>query len=198
MAKIRDWWEARFLGLEFGVAVLLTAVFVAWYYTRAGTYQITAFLTNRGDVYGALAGVSGALLGFVITAVSIVLGYAEHERLKTLVLSHSNHTLWDVFRSTVKSLAAATIAALLALIFDRQGSPMPLLLFLVLFTSLLAALRVARSIWVFEYIIRIVTTKPPLPASPPVFPAPAMDASSKKARPHSENKRRPVRRKTAA
>lgn len=197
MAKIRVWWEANFLWLEFGVAVLLTALFVAWYYTRAGADQIAALLTNRGDVYGALAGVSGALLGFVITAVSIVLGYTDNDRLQIVLRSPNGPVLWNVFRSTMKVLAAATIAALLALIFDRQGSPIPLLLFLVFFTTLLAALRVARSIWVFEYIIRIVTAKPPMPAAPPVFPAP-VTAAPKNPQPPRKSKRRPVRRKTVA
>ena len=198
MTKIRIWWEARFLWLEFGVAVVLTGLFVAWYYTRAGADQIALLLTNRGDVYGALAGVCGALLGFVITAVSIVLGYTDHVRLQLVLSSPQGPVLWTVFRSTMKVLAASTISALLALIFDRQGSPIPLLLFLVFFTALLAALRVARSIWVFEYIIRIVTMKPPAPAALPVFPAPEVADLAKPPQQHLKSKRGPVRGKAAA
>jgi uncharacterized membrane protein YbhN (UPF0104 family) len=96
-------------------------------------------------------------LGFVITAVSIVLGYAENDRLKIVRNSPYYGTLWEVFKSTMKWLAAATIVALLGLIFDRDNSPVPALLFLTVLASLIAALRVSRSIWVLENIIRIVT-----------------------------------------
>lgn len=198
MAKLKIWWEARFLGLEFAVALLLTFLFIAWYYLWAGADQIAALLTNRGDVYGALAGVCGALLGFVITAVSIVLGYTDNDKLQLVMRSPHGPDLWSVFRSTMKVLAAATIAALLALIFDRRSSPVPLLLFIVFFTALLAAFRVARSIWVFEYIIRIVTAKPAVQAQPPVFPAPQDTDPPKAPKLRRKSRRMPVRRKTAA
>jgi hypothetical protein len=153
-----DWWERRFLPLELLTAALLTAGFIIWYYRTGGALQIEEVLnSNRSEVYGSLAGVFGALLGFVITAVSIVLGYAENDRLKIVRNSPYYGTLWEVFKSTMKWLAAATIVALLGLIFDRDNSPVPALLFLTVLASLIAALRVSRSIWVLENIIRIVT-----------------------------------------
>jgi hypothetical protein len=57
----------------------------------------------------------------------------------------------------MKALAAATMAGLFGLIFDRDMNPVPLILYTNVLTTTLAFFRLGRSIWALENIISIVT-----------------------------------------
>ncbi len=158
MTRIKDFWEKNFLQLELLVPVLITAGFITWGEFYSGREVMDALLEgNRSAVYGALAAIFGALLGFVITAVSIVLGYAASDEL-TLVRSSSHYVdLWKVYKAAMRSLAIATIAGLVGLIFDSEARPTPILFYINILTTTLAFLRLGRSIWVLENIINLVT-----------------------------------------
>jgi hypothetical protein len=112
---------------------------------------------NRGAVYGTLASVFGALLGFVITTLSIVLGFASHERMELLKETRHYKTLWDVFTSATWSLAISTAVPVFALMLDRETHPLRWPAYFVVWASLLGAARVYRCVWVIEKIVRIVT-----------------------------------------
>jgi hypothetical protein len=119
---------------------------------------------NRPAIYQALASILGALLGFVITAISIVLAFAGMDRLELLRGSPHYGTLWSVFTQTTWILALATVCALAALILDRDAAPNRLALYLCLLTALLSAVRIARCVWVLEQLIGIIVQ--PLPGQP--------------------------------
>jgi hypothetical protein len=99
----------------------------------------------------------GSLLGFSITAVSIVLGYAASEKLLIVRKSKHYQDLWNVFKSAIRVLALATVVALLGLIFDKNDQPLNFLVYSNVFTVILSSFRVARCVWVLENIIMIVT-----------------------------------------
>lgn len=152
-------WRRYFLQVELGLSVVLTLGFVLWVERYHGLHIVTQILGgNRAAVYGALASIFGALLGFVITTVSIVIGFSTNERLAVVRESRQYNTLWDVFKSTTRVLGFATAAALVGLLMDRDNNPMRLVLYLVVFTVILSILRIARCIWVLENIIALVTS----------------------------------------
>ena len=99
----------------------------------------------------------GSLLGFSITAVSIVLGYANSEKLEIVRMSNHYMDLWNTFKSAIAVLAFATTTTLIGLIFDRNGAPINNILYINVFASILSFFRIARCIWVLNYIIAIVT-----------------------------------------
>ncbi len=162
MKNITRVYGAHFLRIEALLAVLATVCFALWLERFDGFAAVQATLKgNRSAVYGALASVFGALFGFVVTAVAIVLGYAESERLAVVRASQHYTTLWKVFVAGIHALALATLIALLALIFDRDSSPSKVLLYCCAFASVLALFRVARTVWMLEKVIFLVTKQRP-------------------------------------
>lgn len=116
---------------------------------------------RRGLIYGTFAPIFGSLLGFAIAAESIVLGLSGSEHLRIVRESKHYSTLWKVFRWTIRTLALATVAALAALILDRDKVPCITYLYVSVFFGMLAAAQLARTIWVLEQVVKVVSTTKP-------------------------------------
>jgi hypothetical protein len=158
MKRLVRWWGVHFLLAELLVALAVALAFGVWHATPGGGRVVAATLAgNRAVVYGALTSLFGALLGFTIAALAIVLGYAFDNRLRLVRESPHYPTLWRVFIAATRALALATFAALLGLVLDRDRAPSPLILDLLVGATALAALRLARCLWVFEHIIGLIT-----------------------------------------
>ena len=156
--KLKRFWEAHFLPMEFALALVLSLLFSIWSEkVNAGSFVTTLLKDNREALYAALVALFGSLLGFSITAVSIVLGYANSDKLEIVRKSAHYADLWSTFRSAIKVLAFATITSLIGLILDRDALPNNLILYVNIFASILSFLRIGRCIWVLENIIAIVT-----------------------------------------
>ncbi len=157
MTLLPKWWRTHFLNVELSLALLCGASF----FVGASLYGGGAILEdtlkgNRGAVYGALASIFGSLLGFAITAVSIMVGFSTDERLTVVRESKHYPTLWKVFTATIRTLGFATVVALFGLILDRDSHPVNAVQYLTVFASVLAALRLARCAWVLENVITLV------------------------------------------
>ncbi|MDD2468056.1 MAG: hypothetical protein PHI97_29105 [Desulfobulbus sp.] len=158
MTFLPKWWRRKFLLIELCLAVVLTVLFVVWYLLLGGETTLCSFLEgNRSSIYGTAASIFGSLLGFSITATSIVLGFSTSDRLKILRDSKQFKTLWMVFSSSIWALSLATTTSFLALIFDRDSHHVFFLLVAAFFGAILSLLRLARTIWVLENIITIIT-----------------------------------------
>jgi hypothetical protein len=151
-------WKKHFLFAEGALAILLTACFAVWFWRFGGLEAASALLKgNRATLYGTIASIFGSLLGFVITATSIVLGFSASDRLAVVRESAQYPLLWKTFSATIHALAFATVVALLCLLVDRDSTPVPWLVVLLVLVIMVALLRVARTIWVLEKIIMLVT-----------------------------------------
>jgi len=158
MKKVRRWWARDFIVKEFITGFGISLGFIIWsVYINKEVVVNNILIGNRVTLYGTMAALFGSLLGFSITAVSIVLGFAASEKLEIVRKSKHYMDLWQVFKSAIKALAFATIFALLGLIFDKDINPVNFILYINLFTAILSVFRVARCIWVLENIIAIVT-----------------------------------------
>jgi hypothetical protein len=155
-----NWWRKNFLTVELCVAVLLSAGLLIWWRYGSGIRVLTEIVHgSRSQIYGTLASIFGSLLGFVITALSVVLGFSSADRLKILRGSSYYKQLWDVFTSAIRVLGFTTLIWLGALFFDRESAPKPLLFVFCLAFSFLAVLRLARCVWVLERIVEALTLK---------------------------------------
>ncbi len=151
-------WKRHFLIVEGGLAVLLTLVFATWFWHFEGKASVFLLLqSNRAALYGTIASIFGSLLGFVITATSVVLGLSGSESLSVVRESAQYPMLWRTFSATIRALAGATLVALLCLLVDRDDAPVPWLVVLLVLAVTFSMLRIARTIWVLEHIIVLVT-----------------------------------------
>ena len=162
MIPLPQFWKHHFLRVEWLIALLLTAGFSVWFQRYGGAASVETVLEgNRATLYGTAASIFGSLLGFVITATSIVLGFSSFDRLAVVRGSEHYPTLWKTFSATTRALALATAIALVCLIWDRDSKPVSWLTVLLIFTVLLALFRIGRTIWVLEQIIALVTAPSP-------------------------------------
>ncbi len=113
-------------------------------------------ILSVGRGKGALASIYGSLLGFVITALSIIIGYSTNEKFEFLRKSKHYPTLWEVLISTIRALSAATVIMVISLVFDRDSSPQYLIFCVCVFTILLSLFRLRSCIWVLENVILII------------------------------------------
>lgn len=151
-------WRVHFLLAESGLSLALVAVFILWSEYWGGKKIIDATLDgNRSAVYAALASILGSLLGFVITAVSIVLGFSASEKLTVVRESRHYPTLWQVYIAAIRALAFSTIVCIVALVMDRDKQIIHWVMYLAAFACILAAARVARCVWILENIIKLVS-----------------------------------------
>jgi hypothetical protein len=153
-----DFWERQFLRYELLLGMAGSAAFAYWCQRRNGLAIIEPILHgNRAAVYGTLASILGALLGFAITTISIVIAFSGERRLQMLAKTKHYQSLWRVLTSAVRWFGLATIAALSALLLDRDDRTAPIILYVCVLTLVLSLMRLTRSIWVLERLISILT-----------------------------------------
>lgn len=153
------YWRQHFLGVELAIATIVTVAFGIWVRFAHGQRIVNELIGGqRSVVYGTLATLDGALLGFVIATTTIVLGFAPGDRFEILRNSAHYQTLWRTFTSTIRVLGLATAVAIVALLADRDGKTNALTMVLCAGTTLLAGLRVGRSVWALQGTIKVVTS----------------------------------------
>ncbi len=161
MSRIRRFAGIHFLGLELTISVVLSIFFSYWVIWHGGAYPVDSVVNgNRGAIYGTLASILGSLLGFVITALSIIIGYSTSDKFEFLRKAKPYPTLWEVLLSTIKFLSLATISMIVGLIFDRDSSPNNFILCFCVFTVVISLLRLKRCLWVLENVVHIVIKEP--------------------------------------
>ena len=170
LSKLRMVWAEHFLALERLTALGVTAVVIVLAeLTPVGTVVATTLAGARGSLYSTLASILGTLLGFVVSALAILIGFTATPSLKVVRDSRHYPTLWTVFTSAIRWFAAATVAAIAALVLDREPAAAAGLgtsrvcLYAVVGTCLVAAARLGRCIWVLEKIVTLVSQPPPPP-----------------------------------
>jgi len=81
----------------------------------------------------------------------------DSPRMKRVRESSQYPTMWRTFLSATRGLGLLTIAAIAALIVDRDGDRTGALTYAVLFLGSLATAQVATCIWILENVISVLT-----------------------------------------
>lgn len=156
-------WKLNFHWLEPLIVACIAAAVATWLERSGRGWQVECLLRgNRAPIYGALASVFGALLGFVLTAVSIILGFSALPQLALVRESKHYPTLYKAFILTTWVLGAACLSAILALIGDRDDRQWHLGFYAAAVTGLAASVCVVRSVWLLEQIV-LIASRPPAP-----------------------------------
>ncbi len=113
--------------------------------------------SNRSTIYPLVATISGTLLGFVITGVSIILAFSESDKLRLLKRSKQYRTIFTIYFSAIKYLALATVVAIVGLAVN--DNLVTLMFYLLLWSILISALRIWRCLWILWNIVEIIYKK---------------------------------------
>ena len=148
--------------MEAATVVFLTVVFSLWYFLWEGSSVVDELLKdNKGNVYRTCATIAASLLGFSMTATSIIFGLSSHERLELLRGSPHYPALWSTLIQTMMSLAGLTVVTVVSLLVDKDSSPVTLpvsWLFIPFFFFVgLSSVRLLRTIWILDRLTRIIS-----------------------------------------
>ena len=154
--NVKNFWNRHFLGAEAGVVVFLTLLALLWIFALDGSSQVDSIMANnRTSVYQTVAAIAGSLLGFSITATSIVFGLTTDESLTLLRGSKYYSALWKTLFQTTYFLGGLTVISLVSLVFDKDGNPCHLLFVLTLTFTALSIARICRTLWILRRIVHI-------------------------------------------
>jgi|SRR6185312_2638692 len=160
MKRLHGAWAAHFLRCEFWLGLAAVAALVVWSEFFGGAAHLDHFLNEHGEtLYIVLAPITAAMLGFILAAAAIVVTSAPAERMRILRESPHYPELWETFRSALRYLGLATIAALVGLVVSGD-LPSRIIFYVVAGLAGLAALRTARCIWALNRMIHIFTGPP--------------------------------------
>lgn len=112
---------------------------------------------HHRNFYGVLASVYGALLGFTITTVSLLLSFSKSPSLALIRKSTHYNTIWSIFKGTMRWLGLGTILSIILLFPNGDNQ---FVLWLSYFSAGLlvyVTLLIERCIWVLGNIIDLVT-----------------------------------------
>lgn len=155
--NLRAKWEKNFLRNEFILSVITTIIIAVWIYKGNGSVVVDGLLKgSRSSVYVALAAILGSLLGFVITALSIIIGYSANDKLEFLRKTAPYEQLWKVLLKTIRALSLATGAMIVGLVLDRDNAPNHIIFCICVYTIVLSLMRLWRCVWVLENVIGII------------------------------------------
>ena len=158
--SLKQLWERDFLIFEFFLSVLLTGIIViVVYYFSLYCNIVQALDGIRASFYGTIAQIEGALLGFVIAGVSILLTMSESPAMKILKTSPYFRIIYDVFTNSAKYFAISTVTPLVAMLFDKDQAPNLYFTYLVVWCVIISILRLARCLWILNEIIEIQIAK---------------------------------------
>ena len=163
---MRAWYNKHFLFGEFVISILAVVgcrIVPRWVPALGSIW--TGLAGNHTSLYGTLTGLTGAMLGFIITALSIVLVLGPQSQFHLLRASGQMGTLFSVFSQAIAWLAAATVWSLVGLLFAVEGPVGSVVATGALWLTILAGLRVYRCVWALRHVIEIALLPAPGDAS---------------------------------
>lgn len=147
-------YRSHFLGVEFFLSLLIMAIIIFYFHCFSKNNPLITELKDiRGIFYGTIITISGALLGFVITSLSVLLTTGPSAQMERLKSSKHYKTIFTIFLSTSKFLGVSLLFSLISLVFDKEENPVLFLTYLTIWSMMIVTFRILRCFWVLEKII---------------------------------------------
>lgn len=113
---------------------------------------------DAGAAYAGIVGLHAALLGFVLAALSITAGYAQSDRFLVVRQSGKLSDLYGIYIAAAVTELVGLCLALVALLTRLPEPGRTALTFAVGGITVLALLRLARTIWITSVVVRATAT----------------------------------------
>lgn len=153
--KIILFWKRNLLNAELGLAILISIIFLIFLPQLLGPTSLADWLsTIKTSLYPVIATISGALLGFVITGVSILIAFSESDRLRLLKKTKQFRNIFNVYFRAIYYLAITTIISVLGIIIDSNLTVF--IFYILLISSVVSLFGLYRCIRVLEKVVEIV------------------------------------------
>jgi len=152
-----NWYQRHFLAIEFFVAIIITAFWMTLAPRVAIAHNIeTNMHKPNGALYPTLATLAGTLLGFSMTAITVVLSFVSAHALEIVRKSGHLVTIVTIYRQTILWLGLTTVWSLVVPMLSNK-QPVPGWSVDIEFYFLtISSLRLYRSLWVLFHLWKIV------------------------------------------
>lgn len=114
-----------------------------------------ALKMNRPSLYSTLTQVGASLLGFILTAVPILILFGERTSMARLRAYGRFSPLYQAYFQAMLALACLTLAGFVAILADTDVAPRSLVTFAMVSLVLLCVLRVFRCVKILQALIAI-------------------------------------------
>lgn len=160
--SLKNWRKKHLLFADAVLALMgLAAVVCGVVYFNSTADALALLDGSRSASYATLAAVAGSLLGFILTAVSIIAAFGQTPRFDTIRNSPVYQDIFDVYIHTTHLLAVTTVWAMVALVLDTDETRYWAVSLVSFALVALSVVRVWRCIWALEKFVKIATK--PLP-----------------------------------
>jgi hypothetical protein len=152
--RLPIWWRTHFLILDLVAALAAVALLLVWLERYGGEAAIAPYLNDeRGSLYTSAAAIYGALLGFLIASISIVITAVQAPRFDPIRNSESYADLWKAFFSAIRLFGLGTVLAIACLLVDTDKHPNAHAFELLAAVSVIAVVRLSRSVNLLRVVV---------------------------------------------
>lgn len=142
------WNHKRFYWVDLFISGLLTFAILC----AASFYHVQ---TEPNDTsYSAIAGLAGSLLGFLIAALTVLVGLIREDGMTMLRESGHSEIIMNIFYSTLVFLGITTFVALIPLLLPALGKA-PSFIAAVIFLIIASSFRLQKCVWILMKIMKI-------------------------------------------
>jgi hypothetical protein len=154
-----------FIDYRVRTELLLAGVFLVAFLaaSRASNFEETLTKGIRSSLYTSLAGTSGALLGFVLAALAILIALPSTERMQAL----RQHSKWErvpsAYFRAARALLAALVVATLGIALDSAMDPWLVWELITVLALSAAFARVVAAVVALDQILAVARAPKPKP-----------------------------------
>lgn len=152
MSNFKEVLEKYFLFFDLLIASILFFLsrFLVYKFLN---YKIESFLTNYDDVYSVLFTSGLTLLGFLITGISIIVGFLMNDKLSKLRKTQHPKTIVQIYKSAIFWTFLFIIGSFIGMF---QTKELDILLLVICFSIFITIIRIFRCIWILSKLVEIV------------------------------------------
>lgn len=156
--KISNYIKQHFLLFDLlkSILLIIAIIFIANNYLLENEIR-NFLLDSRQALYSVTATIAGAILGFVITGVAIIIGLGDEKSLSKLKRSKYHIQIYEAYFKAIIYLAITTFLGITGIIIHKESINL-WLFYANLWGILISVISVSRCIYFLKMIVKIITS----------------------------------------